>query len=419
MSLINKMLQDLDARGGAREEDLQQRELKAVPLPERERRPLVYAGAGVAVVVAAIAGWYGWKFAHRPAPGPVPVMAAPAAASPVLASMPTQAAGPAAVPAGTSPDGSVVTPAATSPATTAVNSTATPAATTAVNSTATPAATSTGTAAAASTGTAAGAPSTAAPAIPASAAAAAAPSSAQAGSAAPARAAVTLSATAAATRRAAAADAGTPRQPRQGVAHADGSVTTKPELTPRQLSENTYRRGLASLQDGRLNAAMADLERALEIDPRNDAARQTYVSLLMENRRPDDAIRQLRLALGIDPRQPGLAMVLARLQLERGGPALETLMTTLPYAAANADYQGFLAGVLQRAQRHPEAAQYYQAALKLAPLNGVWWMGLGISLQADQHKAEAREAFTRARTGNGITPELLAFIDRRLDQLSR
>lgn len=421
MSLINKMLQDLDARGGAREEDLQQRELKAVPLPERERRPLVYAGAGVAVVVAAIAGWYGWKFAHRPAPGPVPVMAAPPAASPALASTPTptQAAGPAAVPVGTSPDGSVVTPAATSPATAA--------ATTAVNSTATPAATSTGTAAATSTGTAAGtsnpvtagAPSRAAPAMRASAAATAAPPSAQAGSAAPARAAATPSATAAATRRAAAADAGTPRQPRQGVAHADGSATTKPELTPKQLSENTYRRGLASLQDGRLNAAMADLDRALEIDPRNDAARQTYVSLLLENRRPDDAIRQLRLALGIDPRQPGLAMVLARLQLERGGPALETLMTTLPYAAANADYQGFLAGVLQRAQRHAEAAQYYQAALKLAPLNGVWWMGLGISLQADQHKAEAREAFTRARTGNGITPELLAFIDRRLDQLSR
>jgi len=417
MSLINKMLQDLDARGGAREKDLQQRELKAVPLPERERRPLVYAGAGVAVVVAAIAGWYGWKFAHRPAPGPVPVMAAP----PALASTP--ASGPAAAPAGTSPDGSVVTPAATSPATAAVNSTAKPAAT----STGTAAATSTGTAAATSTGTAAGtsnpvaagAASTAASAMPASAAAAAAPPSAQAGSAAPARAAAAPSATAAAARRAAAGDAGTPRQPRQGVAHVDGSVTTKPELTPKQLSENTYRRGLASLQDGRLNAAMADLDRALEIDPRNDAARQTYVSLLLENRRPDDAIRQLRLALGIDPRQPGLAMVLARLQLERGGPALETLMTTLPYAANNADYQGFLAGVLQRAQRHAEAAQYYQAALKLAPLNGVWWMGLGISLQAEQHKAEAREAFTRARTGNGITPELLAFIDRRLDQLSR
>jgi predicted Zn-dependent protease len=36
---------------------------------------------------------------------------------------------------------------------------------------------------------------------------------------------------------------------------------------------------------------------AVELDPRNEAARQTYVSLLLENRRTDDAIRQLRLAL--------------------------------------------------------------------------------------------------------------------------
>ncbi len=112
-------------------------------------------------------------------------------------------------------------------------------------------------------------------------------------------------------------------------------------------------------------------------------------------------------------------MVLARLQLEKGGPALETLMTTLPYAGGSAEYQAFLAGVLQREQRHTEAAQYYREALKLAPRNGVWWMGLGISLQADMHLPEAREAYRRARASNGLSPELQAFIDRKIDSLSR
>ena len=390
MSLINKMLQDLDARGGAREDGLQQRELKAVPPPERERRPLllVGAGVGVAALAAAAAGWYGWQTMHRATPVPVPVQVM-AVATPATAPSATAAAAPAvptapaasglaaevptaapvlaqpAVMVSSAPQGQAGPAAAvaTSAATSAMTSATTPAGTAAVNHRPTP--------------------------------------------------------TAAVADTAAYPTTGASRQPRQGSARAEAGVTTKPELTPKQLSENTYRRALAALQEGRLSVALADLDRALEIDPRNDAARQTYVSLLLENRRPDDAMRQLRLALGIDPRQPGLAMVLARLQLERGGPALETLMTTLPHAAANADYQGFLAGVLQREQRHAEAARYYQAALKLSPLNGVWWMGLGISMQADQHPAEAREAFTRARTGNGITPELLAFIDRRLDQLAR
>jgi MSHA biogenesis protein MshN len=185
------------------------------------------------------------------------------------------------------------------------------------------------------------------------------------------------------------------------------------------MAENIYRRALAALQEGRVSTALADLDRAVEIDPRNDAARQTYISLLLENRRTDDAIRQLRLALGVDSRQPGLAMVLARLQLEKGGPALQTLMNTLPYAETSADYQAFLAGVLQREQRHAEAAQHYREALKLSPQNGVWWMGLGISLQAEQHLPEAREAYTRARAAGGLSAELQAFIDRKLELLSR
>ena len=419
MSLINKMLQDLDARGGAREDGLQQRELKAVPVPERERRPLRLAGAGVAVVVAALAAWYGWQFARRPVPGPVPVMAsAPTPAAAAAVPVPVQVPAPVPVPA--SAGATAAAPAVTP----AVPSAGGPGTATGIAASAM--AQAPGASATAATpqvqppapgnGAAAAPVSANAPASANAAVAANAPASANAAisanARAPAPALATAAPSAAASRRPVAADASTPRPPRQGAVRAEASVTTRPELTPRQLSENTYRRALAALQDGRLSAAMADLDRALELDPRNDAARQTYVALLLENRRTDDAMRQLRLALGIDARQPGLAMVLARLQLERGGPALDTLMTTLPYAAANADYQAFLAGVLQREQRHAEAAQYYQAALKLSPLNGVWWMGLGISLQADQHKAEAREAFTRARTGNGITPELLAFIDR-------
>jgi MSHA biogenesis protein MshN len=374
MSLINKMLQDLDARGGGADSALQQQELKAVPLAERDRKPLMLAGGGAALVVLAVGGWFGWQYwvSHRIPVGPVPKVVdnsvPPGARS---ERTPVQPQPQPAAPSTMQPD--AVRPAA---------------------------ADSTPAAVAPRTELAGDAPAPAAPAKRN----AAAEAEVAAEQAMPA-----MVKERKAARQAAAKSAAAPAN--------EGTITH--DISPQQMAENTYRRALVALQEGRVNAALADLERALDIDPRNEAARQTYISLLLENRRSDDAVRQLRLALGIDPRQPGLAMVLARLQLEKGGPALDTLMKTLPYAGGSAEYQAFLAGVLQREQRHTEAADHYREALKLSPQNGVWWMGLGISLQADQHLPEAREAFKRARATAGLTPELQAFIDRKLEQLSR
>ncbi|HEX5342136.1 MAG TPA: tetratricopeptide repeat protein [Duganella sp.] len=346
MSLINKMLQDLDARAsGGAASAVQQDEVKAVPSMERDRRPLLLGGAAAGVLVVAAGVWYGWQYwqAHKapPAPEPQPVRM-------IDNRIPNQ-------------------PRFQEPP----------------------------------------APKVAEIVAPKSAETKPEPEAAPV-AAKPKRPAPELQER---------VDAARPHKPLAAPPPAEGVVLR--ELTPKQASENSYRRALASLQEGRVSAALADLDKAVELDPRNDAARQTYVSLLLENRRTDDAIRQLRLALGIDPRQPGLAMVLARLQLEKGGPALDTLLKTLPYAGNNADYHAFLAGVLQREQRHAEAADHYRAALQLSPQNGVWWMGLGISLQADQHLPEAREAFNRARSGGGLTPELRTFVDRKIEQLSR
>jgi MSHA biogenesis protein MshN len=356
MSLINKMLQDLDARGGAGDATLAQQELKAVPVAERDRRPLMLAGAGAAVIVLAAGAWYGWQYWQSRAapPGPVPKVI-----DNRIPNRPRLQEPPAAI-AAAAPAAASETPAPTPSAVKVEQK------------------------------------------VPADHVATARPKR--------------QATVARADEDDAVSEAPAPRARKPVATTTNGAVS---ELTPKQVAENTYRRALVALQEGRVSTALSDLDRALEIDPRNDAARQTYISLLLENRRTDDAMRQLRLALGIEPRQPGLAMVLARLQLEKGGPALQTLMNTLPYAETSADYQGFLAGVLQREQRHTEAAQHYREALKLSPQNGVWWMGLGISLQAEQHLPEAREAYTRARAAGGMTAELQAFIARKLELLAR
>lgn len=191
-------------------------------------------------------------------------------------------------------------------------------------------------------------------------------------------------------------------------------VATQPER-----AENEFRKATALLNQGRVAEAIDGYKAALQQDAAHAAARQTLVGLLLENRRIDEAQQFLQEGLSLDPNRSAYAMLLARIQVERGDlqGAHDLLQQHAGAAAGDADYHAFDAALLQRLGRHKEAVAGYQAALKLAPRAGLWWMGLGISLQSDNRGAEALDAFRRAKSAGGLSPDLLAFVDRRMKQL--
>ena len=198
-----------------------------------------------------------------------------------------------------------------------------------------------------------------------------------------------------------------------------GVVKQMRTVTPQQRAENEYRKALGLLQQGRVSEAINALTLALQTDSHHLAARQTLVGLLVEGGRLNEAQQQLQEALKLSPEQSGFAMMLARLQVDKGETtvALETLQRSLPYAAEKADYRAFMAALLQRQERHKEAIAQYEAALKRAPGSGVWLMGLAISLQADKRLAEAQEAYARAAASGNLSADLQAFVEQRSKQL--
>jgi MSHA biogenesis protein MshN len=191
------------------------------------------------------------------------------------------------------------------------------------------------------------------------------------------------------------------------------------QISPQQQAENEYRRADQMMRQGRISEAMAGFELALQLYPPHEAARQSLVGLLLEQKRGGDAERLLQAGLQINPQHSGFAMLLARLQVEHGNiaQALDTLQKTLPYAEKQPDYLAFVAALLQRQNRHAEAVAQYQKALQLKPQSGVWQMGLGISLRAEQRNAEAREAFQRALDSNSLNAELQAYVRQQLKEL--
>jgi MSHA biogenesis protein MshN len=188
---------------------------------------------------------------------------------------------------------------------------------------------------------------------------------------------------------------------------------------PQERADREYQRALGFINQGRVAEGVDGLQATLAADPAHEQARQALVTLLVESKRYDDAVRAMNEGLVLNPSNLGMAMRLARVHVERGdvAQALSVLENSAPAGAQNADFHAFRAALYQRANRHGDAVVEYEQALKLAPASGAWWIGRGISLQALERPKEALEAFRRAKVSGNLTPDLLSFADQRIRQL--
>jgi MSHA biogenesis protein MshN len=198
-----------------------------------------------------------------------------------------------------------------------------------------------------------------------------------------------------------------------------GTIDRRANTSAKYRADQEFRRAVNLVNQGRVAEGMDGFRNALEIDPAHEAARQTLVALLLEAKRVDEAATVLQAGLTVNPDNTGFAMLLARILVERNDVpnALFVLQRHAAPPNRNPDFHAFAAALYQRLGRHKEAIDQYETALRLAPSAGVWWVGLGISFQAAEQSKEAVEAYTHAKSSGNLAPELLAFVDQRLKQL--
>jgi MSHA biogenesis protein MshN len=198
-----------------------------------------------------------------------------------------------------------------------------------------------------------------------------------------------------------------------------GKIERRANTTPVERAESEFRRAVTLVNQGRIAEGMDGLRNALKINPTHETARQTLVALLLEAKRVDEAAAVLQEGLALNPENTGFAMLLARILVERNdvSGALAVLQKHAAPPDRNADFHAFAAALYQRLNRHNEAIEQYQAALRLAPSAGIWWVGLGMSFQAVERPKEALEAFNTAKSAGSLAPDLLGFVDQRLKQL--
>lgn len=200
------------------------------------------------------------------------------------------------------------------------------------------------------------------------------------------------------------------------AATAEAHIEKKPPArTAHERAEAQYQRGIAAHQQGQFADASSSYAAALREEANFHPARQALGGLLIAQGQAAEAQSLLNEGLVRAPGHAGMSMMLARLHAERGEwqRAID-IAEAAAIASPTAEDLAFKAAVLQRLQRHAQAAEHFAAALRIAPHNGVWWMGLGMSLAAEGHGNTAKEAFNRARASGNLSPELVQYVEQQL-----
>lgn len=181
------------------------------------------------------------------------------------------------------------------------------------------------------------------------------------------------------------------------------------------LGDFHYRQSLDAYAQGRTTESLGQAREALKFDPDHLDARQLLLRQLVEQREMDAARSVLREGLQRHPEQAAWVKLAVRLELEKGDlTAARALVEQAPPAViAQADFQALAGMLAQRQGRQGEAADHFRAALGRNPADGRSWIGLGLALEAQGHEPEARESFRRALATEGLPAELQTLAQKK------
>lgn len=190
--------------------------------------------------------------------------------------------------------------------------------------------------------------------------------------------------------------------------------------TPEELVEEAYREAGSLRASGNGAGAERRLKELLATTPRHVRAREMLVSILNENGRWVEARATLEAGIASVPEHAAFRLYLARVLLEHTGEkeAITVLEEGRSSGRVDPELQAFLAALYQRVARHDDAVKAYREALGVNPQEGRWWVGLGISLEAQQDSNGAREAYQRALASTRLPANLAQYAEGRLQALA-
>lgn len=198
-----------------------------------------------------------------------------------------------------------------------------------------------------------------------------------------------------------------------------GKVTkVEAKLTLQQQADVKYQKATDLIAQNNNSAAIEELRSIIKMQPENYKAYETLLSLLIRTNQLDSAMLLLNNAVVKFPNSIPFIQTLAEILAQKGNDAraLQLLLRSPPDIVVNPDYYALIASIYQHQNKNLQAAQIYDQLLKLYPNKAIWWTGLAISLESAGQKNAAQEAYQRAYSIGGLPPELSTFVANKVQK---
>lgn len=187
-----------------------------------------------------------------------------------------------------------------------------------------------------------------------------------------------------------------------------------------ELDENTrLDEAIDLIKDGYSNKGEVILKKLVTEFPQFHEARETLVQLYIDQSNYIKAHTILNEGLKQSESYIPFIELSAQLMIEQNKQkdALELLNKYTPSFEQYPNYHSLKAALYQQNGDYKLSAKVYEKLLQIKPDNGVWWMGLGISLENLGKKNQAHDAYAKATRTDNLTPELKSYIENRMTYL--
>lgn len=198
-------------------------------------------------------------------------------------------------------------------------------------------------------------------------------------------------------------------------------LTVRPSNGSKQELSNLRSQAHIESRAGNNEKVIQILNEILILAPSDQKTRKQLAALLFSKVRVQEASKVLREGLELAPAESSLRLMLARTYFKSGNveSAFEVLSQHPYQKMASDDLLSLRAALAEKLGLYAEAQNDYQALVNRNPMQAKWWLGLGVSQDKQKLVVQALDSYQQAKALNQLPVQVDSFVSKRIQLLTR